>query len=64
MIYQKSGMVPGVTFILNSKMNIKFQVSIFKNDVARGGLHYPPPLSLNKLAGNDNQIENIDSVEI
>ena len=51
-------------------MNIKFQVSIFKNDVARGGGDV-----LNKLAtgvtskrvragDNDNQIENIDSVEI
>ena len=32
---QKSGMVPEVTLIQNSKMDIviKFQVSIFKNDV-------------------------------
>ena len=36
---QKSGMVPKVTLILNSKMNIitKFQVPIFKNDEVRGG---------------------------
>ena len=40
LFYQKSGMVPKVTLILNSKMYIvtKFQVLIFKNyKVRRGG---------------------------
>ena len=48
---QKSGMVPEVTLIQNSKINIvtKFQVSIFKNDEVRGGKKLPPP-TWNKLA--------------
>ena len=42
---QKSGMVPEVTLIQNSKMDIvnKFQVSIFKNDEVRGGKFRPSP---------------------
>jgi hypothetical protein len=43
---KKSGMVPEVTLIQNSKINIvtKFQVSIFKNDEVRGGgRNFPPP---------------------
>ena len=41
---KKSGMVLEVTKLLNSKINIiaKFQVSIFKNDEARGGGSFFP----------------------
>ena len=53
---QKSGMVPEVTLIQNSKMNIvtKFQVYIFKNDDVRGGGEEtsPPQREISWLRGN------------
>jgi len=52
---QKSGMVPEVTLIQNSKINIvtKFQVSIFKNDeVRRGGRNFLPQREISWLRGN------------
>ena len=49
---QKSGMVPDVTLIHNSKMDIitKFKVFIFKNYEIRGGGIPPPPQMWKKLA--------------
>jgi len=52
---QKAGMVPEVTLIQNSKINIvtKFQVSIFKNDEVRGGgRNFPPQREISWLRGN------------